>query len=127
MKHEFARFEAQAPESAAPVFDHKELVRRLGGNGELARAVAEAFLEAAPKQLANLRRHLIARDAQAGRREAHTMKGAAANTSAPAFRALALEAEQAAGAGEWNKLEELAPRMEDQLDRVRIAVDAWSN
>jgi len=127
MKQEFKRYEAQALELEPPAFDDKDLTRRLGGNRALARMVANAFLEAAPSQLSNLRRHLIVRDVQAGRREAHTMKGAAANISAPAFRILAREAEQAAEAGEWSTLEELLPRMEDQMDRLKIAVAAWSN
>jgi CheY-like chemotaxis protein len=116
---------AQALELGPPVFDHGDLVKRLGGNKALAGMVADAFLESAPSQLSNLRRQLTVRDVQATRREAHTMKGAAANISAPVFRSLALEAEQAAEAGEWSTLEELLPRMEYQLDRLKIAIAAW--
>jgi CheY-like chemotaxis protein len=115
----------QALELGRPVFEHEDLMRRLGGNKALAGMVANAFLEVVPSQLSNLRRQLTVRDVQGGRREAHTMKGAAANISAPVFRSLALEAEQAAEAGEWSTLEELLARMEYQLDRLKIAIAAW--
>lgn len=116
---------SQALEFGPAVFDHQDLVRRLGENQALARKVVHAFLEAAPSQLSNLRRQLTGRDVQAVRREAHTLKGAAATISAPVLRGLALKAEQAIEAGEWTTVEELLPRMDDQLERLRTAVADW--
>jgi hypothetical protein len=41
------------------------------------------------------------------------------------LRGLALKAEQAIEAGEWTTVEELLPRMDDQLERLRTAVADW--
>jgi CheY-like chemotaxis protein len=116
---------AETPAGGSAVFDHVALLRRLMGNHALAENAASAFLEAAPFQLMNLRRQLAGEDSQAARREAHALKGAAATVSAPVLRSLALEAEQAAAGGEWTKVEEILPRMEDQLERLRTAVAQW--
>ena len=113
---------AETPTGVSAVFDRAALVGRLMGNQPLAERVIKAFLEAAPSQLLNLRRQLAGQDAAAARREAHTLKGAAATISAPLLRGLAFEAEQAATAGDWNRIEALLPRMEDQLDRLRAAI-----
>jgi CheY-like chemotaxis protein/HPt (histidine-containing phosphotransfer) domain-containing protein len=113
------------PESGPAVFDHVALLGRLMGNQALAEKVVNLFLEAAPSQVANLRRQLAARDATVARREAHALKGAAATVSAPVLQGLALQAEQAAGAGEWTRIEEILPRMEEQLQRLKTAIANW--
>jgi HPt (histidine-containing phosphotransfer) domain-containing protein len=113
------------PESGPAVFDHVALLGRLMGNQALAEKVANLFLEAAPSQVANLRRQLEVRDGPVARREAHALKGAAATASAPVLQGLALEAEQAAGAGEWARIEEILPRMEEQLQRLKTAIANW--
>jgi len=116
----------ETQQSGATVFDCQGLVKRLGGNQVLAAKVVSLFLEQAPSRLSALRQQLMSYDCQAARREAHTLKGSAATVSAPIMRSLALEAEQAASAGEWAKLEEVLPRMEDQLDRLKTAVGVWA-
>ena len=67
-------------------------------------------------------------DADGARRDAHTLKGAAANVSAVGLRAAALETEQAARAGELENVRDLLPRLEEQLERLRAALaeDAWA-
>jgi len=114
---------SQAKEAGdAAVFDSAALLKRLTGKQALADKIVQAFLEAAPAQLASLRLRLAERDGAAARREAHTLKGAAATVSAPALRGLALQAEQAAAAEEWSRAEETLPRMEEQLERLRKAI-----
>jgi two-component system sensor histidine kinase/response regulator len=104
------------------VFDQAGLLRRLMGNKPLAEKVVNAFLQTAPSQLSNLRRHLAAQDAPAACREAHTLKGAAATVSALALRSVALRAEQAAAAGKWARSEQLMADMEEELERLRGAL-----
>jgi CheY-like chemotaxis protein/HPt (histidine-containing phosphotransfer) domain-containing protein len=116
---------AADPESGPAVFDHVALLGRVMGNHALAEKVVDLFLEAAPSQVANLRRQLAVRDAPVARREAHALKGAAATVSAPLLQGLALEVEQAAGAGEWTRIEEILPRMEEQLQRLKTAIANW--
>jgi CheY-like chemotaxis protein/HPt (histidine-containing phosphotransfer) domain-containing protein len=107
---------------ALAVFDREALLKRLMGNQGLADRVMNAFLETAPSQLLTLRRQLDGHDAPGILREAHSLKGSAATVSAPGLRSLAVEAEDAAKAGEWSKMEGILPRMEDQLDQLRAAV-----
>ena len=114
-----------APESGPAVFDHVALLGRLMGNQALAGKVVDLFLEAAPSHVANMRRQLAVRDGPVARREAHALKGAAATASAPVLQGLALQAEQAAGAGEWARIEEILPRMEEQLQRLKTAIANW--
>ncbi len=114
---------AETTRSEPAIFDRDELLQRVMGKESLANKVLRAFLETAPSQLQNLRRQLAARDATAARREAHTLKGAAATISAPALHGLALEAEQAAAASEWTTIEKILPRMVDQLERLRLAIE----
>jgi PAS domain S-box-containing protein len=107
------------------VFDREALLKRTMGNSRLANKVVQSFLDTAPFQLSNLRQQLETHDRPAARREAHTLKGAAATISAPALRGLALEAEQAATAGEWTRIGDLLPKMEGELERLRRAVAAY--
>ena len=118
---------SEAPEPAA-VFDGADLLRRLMGNKGLAEKVVRGFLQEAPSHLVKLRAHLEAADAEGARRDAHTLKGAAANVSAVGLRAVAMEAEQAAKAGEMASVRDLLPRLEEQLERLRAALsgDGWA-
>jgi HPt (histidine-containing phosphotransfer) domain-containing protein len=116
------RWLPSAPPDDPPVFDQPELLRRLMGDQELAAKIVRAFLSSAPAQLSNLRRQLAVRDAAAARLQAHTLKGAAGTASAPGLRRCALEAEDAAEAGEWERIEQLLPRMEEQLEKLRAAL-----
>jgi CheY-like chemotaxis protein len=105
------------------VFDEAGLLKRLMGNRSVAQKVVQAFLQDAASQLSGLRTELEHGDATAVRRRAHTIKGAAANVSANDLRAAALEAEQGAMAGDLDKVVELVPRLEEQLARLKAALD----
>jgi HPt (histidine-containing phosphotransfer) domain-containing protein len=72
--------------------------------------------------LSILRKHLEDCDAPSARRQAHKLKGAAATLSAGALREVAFQAEQAALAGQLNKLAELLPAMESEFERVKAAL-----
>ena len=110
-----------APSTA--VFDEAGLLKRVMGNRSVAQKVVKAFLQDAVSQLSGLRTELENGDATSVRRRAHTIKGAAANVSADALRAVALEAEQAATAGALENVAGLVPRMEEQLEKLRTALD----
>jgi two-component system, sensor histidine kinase and response regulator len=71
--------------------------------------LVKGFLQDAASQLGSLRVELQGGDVPTVRRRVHTIKGAAANVSANALRALALEAEQAATAGHLEDVAGLLP------------------
>ena len=90
----------------------------------MARRLVHEFLVDTPSQLLILRKQLQDGDAPGARRQAHKLKGAAANLSAEALRAVAFQAEQAAISGQLNKLAELLPAMEGEFERAKAAMQA---
>jgi HPt (histidine-containing phosphotransfer) domain-containing protein len=94
----------------------------LAGNQGLAERLVKEFLDDTPSQLCILRKQLEDGDATGARRQAHKLKGAAATLSAGALREAALQAEQAAMAGQLNRLAEILPLMEGEFERVKAAM-----
>jgi len=111
-----------APAPAESVFDEAGLLKRLMGNRPLAERLVRTFLNDLPSQLEMLRKQLEGGDFPSARRQAHTIKGAAANLSAGALRAAAFEAEQAAQAGQLANLAQLLPAVEHEFERVKAAM-----
>ena len=87
-------------EKAVVVFDRTALLERLMGDEELVRTVQNMFLETIPGQIELLRGCLEAGDTPGAERQAHSIRGAAANVSGEALRAVAFEMETAAKAGD---------------------------
>jgi CheY-like chemotaxis protein/HPt (histidine-containing phosphotransfer) domain-containing protein len=111
---------------ALPAFDHRALLDRLMGDEDLARTIMEAFLNDIPTQIDQLNQFLSSGDVCAAERQAHTIKGAAANVGGEALRAVALEMEKAGKAGD---LESAKSRMKDlhsAFDRLRCEMEKTS-
>ncbi len=104
------------------VFDRVGLLKRLAGNHALAERLMAEFLADTPSQLRLLKSLLEEGDAESARRQAHKLKGAAANLSAGALRDAASHAEQAAMAGQLNQVAGLLLTMEQEFERVKCAV-----
>jgi PAS domain S-box-containing protein len=104
------------------VFDEASLLKRVGGNQALMQRLVKEFLGDTPSQLSILRKHLEDGDAPGARRQAHKVKGAAATLSAGALREAAYQAEQAAMAGQLNRLAELLPAIESEFERVKAVL-----
>ena len=83
----------------------------------------ELFVEEAQTQLDRIEQYLVAADAEAAGREAHSLKGSAANLSMEQLRAKAYELEAAGKAGEIDTarrlLAELRTRYADVLNRIQ--------
>jgi CheY-like chemotaxis protein/HPt (histidine-containing phosphotransfer) domain-containing protein len=114
--------EDAAPTQDNSVFDKVGLLKRLAGNKALAKKLVGGFLQDVPLQLSILRQQLAAGDAPSARRQAHSLKGAAANLSAGGLRMIAFEAEQAAMAGQLIKLAEILPTMEGEFEKLRTVL-----
>jgi HPt (histidine-containing phosphotransfer) domain-containing protein len=69
-------------------------------NADLIKAVVATFLGDMPRQLASLRQLVDDGQLQAAGRQAHQIKGAAANVSGHRLQQLALHVEEAARAGD---------------------------
>jgi signal transduction histidine kinase/response regulator RpfG family c-di-GMP phosphodiesterase len=109
--------EGPAPAGHPPgaVFDSEAFLKRLMGDRDLAGIVVKGFLSHAPAQVDTLRTRLAAGDGTGVREQAHQLKGSSATVSAIRLSAVALEMEQVAAADELNRLNQLLPRVVDEL------------
>jgi PAS domain S-box-containing protein len=109
----------QEPPQEPATFDEAGFLKRLMGNRKLAGQLVKAFLDDAPAQLSRLRQQIAEGDSSGARRQAHSLKGAAANLSAGALRAAAWRAEQAASAGQLAGLADCIAAMETEVEQFR--------
>lgn len=113
---------ANATGDAATVFDERDLLSRLMEDRDLASAIIGCFLEDCPVQLKLLSERLAEADATGARRQAHTIKGAAASVSAVRLRAVGFEMEKAAEAGDLKGASALLPSAAHEFDRFEAAL-----
>ncbi len=117
---------SRCEEAVTDAFDENLLLERLMGDEELAGQIVRRFVQDFPTQLENLRRHVGEGDAAKARLQAHAIKGAAANISAESLRAVAESTEHAAAAGLLDRCNACVPRMSDEFERFRNALDSTS-
>ena len=117
-----------APKEMSPapgdpaVFDRPALLDRLMNDAALVKDIIASFLEDMPRQLQTLRGHIERGDAAAAGRQAHTIRGAAANMSGPALSAVAGRMEKAGRAGSLEEVADLLPELEREFERLRAAM-----
>lgn len=96
--------------------------KRLGGDPELLRDMAEFLIQDAPPLLETVRVAEEERDWEGVRRAAHSLKGLAANFDAAAARELALRVEEAAVKENQDSVRNLAPQLEAAFADVMQAL-----
>ncbi len=108
------------PHAGLPVLD-PEIQGELAtvGGAELPKQLLDMFVGDAPNQIAGIRSSMAANDAEGVRKNAHSMKGAAASIGASRVEATARELEMAAREGELARLPELAERVSKALDELK--------
>ena len=111
-----------SPESL--VFDREGVLDRLMGGEALAAKVTAVFTGLFPGMMTELRRALDAADAPLAQRQAHSIKGAAANVGANALSALALQMEQAAREGTLETVRANLDALQSAFDAFLAAVRA---
>jgi signal transduction histidine kinase/CheY-like chemotaxis protein len=99
---------------AAPI-DYPEVMARVGDDPEILRAILDAFLQDAPQQVAILQESLRGNDLPLASRQAHTLKGCAANIGASRLRVLAADLEQAIATSDRNSVESLMMAMDNEM------------
>ena len=107
-----------------PVFDKAGVLDRLMGDEELARVVFAGFLEDIPHQILILKDYLEKEDAVSSERQAHTIKGAAANIGGEALRAVAFEMEKSGKAGDLPAVRARMHELQAQFERLKKALEA---
>ncbi len=101
------------------MFDPEVLLVLLDGDREAVSEILAEYLVDAPRQVDLLKEDLAGGDAEAARRQAHTIKGASASIGAEAVRAAAHDVERAAFAGDIDACRGLTARLEGELERLR--------
>ena len=107
---------------SAPVFDEADLMQRLMGDREIARAIVGGFLNDIPKQLAALEFHVTAGDAGAALQLAHRIKGAAASVSGVAMQKAAFDIEQAGRTGDLRTMAAWLPVLQQKFHEAKEAM-----
>jgi PAS domain S-box-containing protein len=108
-----------SPPAGPPVFDRQALSARLMGDADLVKEITAGFLIDMPKQLQSLKGHIDRRDAGAAGKQAHTIKGAAANAGGMALSAVAGKMEKAGKAGQLDEIAALMSELKRQFDLLR--------
>ena len=107
------------PANEVPVFDKSALLQRLMNDEELVHIVIAGFLEDIPLQIQSLKDYLASSDGTGAERQAHTIKGAAANIGAEALRATAFEMEKNGKSGDLSAIRKRMSKLELQFERLR--------
>jgi HPt (histidine-containing phosphotransfer) domain-containing protein len=95
-----------------------------GMTGSLLRDLVDGFLASAPVAVADLRAAAERDDATAMQEVAHHLKGAAVTLGLAAMAALCAEVETLVSSGALMSARGLIPRLEEELDGARSALDA---
>ncbi len=104
------------------VWNRERLQQHMAGDEDLIEAMVEAALTSIPPALHNLEEALSRADATDAQRQAHSIKGAAANLFAPALQTAAARMEQAAERGDVDAARTGLSELTRQFDRWRKAV-----
>ena len=102
-----------------PVFDKAVLLRGLMGDEELVATIVAGFLEDLPTQVEALKAYLGSGDVRSAERQAHTVKGAAANLGAEGLREVAGKMEKAGKRGDLQALSAIMPELEREFLRLQ--------
>ncbi|MGO9014498.1 MAG: response regulator [Dissulfurispiraceae bacterium] len=107
---------------ALPVFDFPGLMERIMDDMDLARRIIAAFMEEIPRMLDELRDQIVRGDAYLAGRQAHKIKGAAANTGFMAMSAIAADMQKAGEKGQMEAIIALMPELENQLELLKAKI-----
>lgn len=109
-----------------PILDKFQALQRMEGDEEMYSEIVELFLEDSPVQLGNLRQAVADGDKARTERLAHSLKSAAANIGAEAFREKCLALEVLArnsGPDEgWDTMRENLSILDQEYQRLIICL-----
>ena len=106
------------------LLDKDEALRRLGGDRELLRELADVLFDAYPVQLSELRDAITRRDRAAVRLTAHTLKGELANFGARTASAAAWRLESEPDTSDWREIEQWFAALEREIEHVRPSLQS---
>jgi PAS domain S-box-containing protein len=105
------------------VFNREEFIERVLGDLQLANDIIKSFLEDMPGQIQALKNYVERQQTEQICSQAHKIKGAAGNISAPALQCIALSLEKAAKAGDFSRLKDFLPQLETGFEELKAAME----
>jgi PAS domain S-box-containing protein len=117
---------SSGPAVLSSVFNCRTFLERMMGDEEFAHDVVTGFVEELPALLSTLREQFARGDLESIWKQAHKIKGSAANVGADALRDAAFELEQAGKARDLSRVAELIPELEEQTVRAHEALQQWA-
>ncbi len=109
-------------DSVVPAFDQTAALESIGGDRALFGEIAQLFVDDAPRMRAQIRETIHRRDAQALRRAAHSLKGAATHFAAHSIVDAAERLEDLGKSGDFVDADVLLAALERAFDRVLPAL-----
>lgn len=110
-------------EEELKVVDLDVALKRVGGNEQILKAIASAFLESSSKQFTDVEEALEAADPEALRFAAHTFKGTVLNFEARKTAKVAQTLEDLGRAGETEGASELLEQLRDCYQELRTEME----
>jgi len=107
-----------------PVLDQKELLRRVDGDLELLRELAEEFLEDCPRLLSEVQQAVVAGDAGTLEKAAHKLKGVTGTFAAKAASSAAQELENLGRQTNLARAEVAYSALEQEIELLKPALQA---
>ena len=104
------------------VFDESDAMDRLGDE-DLLLEVLNIFLDDAPQTFRSLQTAVAAKDWGTAARHAHSLKGSAANISAPGLRRAAAECEDEAKSGAPGDIAKRVDLLESELKQLIVLLE----
>jgi len=104
------------------VFDRAVLLERMMNDAELVCEIVDEFLKDIPRQIETLNGAIEAGDIETAHRQAHSIKGAAANMAADALREAAFEMEKAGQTGDMEALKTGLPTLKKSFECAKEAM-----
>ncbi len=114
------------PEIESLVFNSTVFLERMMGDEEFAREVAAGFVEELPSLLSTLKEEFARGNLETIWKQAHKMKGSAANVGGETLRDAAMEVEQAGKTGDLARVAHWMPELETQAVRLDEALQQWA-
>jgi len=103
-------------------FDREGFLSRILDDMELAIELVQAFLQDMPNQIQLLKTAIESRDAEQAMRQAHRIRGAAANMGGEMMKSTAAQIESAAKSANFIALEQLVPTLSQQYQALGEAL-----
>jgi PAS domain S-box-containing protein len=113
------------PEVESLIFNREKFLECMMGDEEFAREVAAGFTKELPTLLSRLKEGFERKDIAFVWKQAHKMKGSAANVGGEALRDVAKRVEQAGEAGDLEEVTRWIPELEEQCARLKDALQKW--